>query len=50
MNPVITCESCKHLLSLNLLVAEVNTSNSKTHSSKEIVEFSFEYEDVKSIC
>ena len=28
----------------------VNTLNTKTHSSKEMAEFSFENEDVKSIC
>ena len=28
----------------------VNTSDTKTHSSKEIAELSFENADVKSIC
>ena len=38
------------LLTLNLLVAVVNTLNIKTHSSKEIALFSFENADVESIC
>ena len=33
----------------NFLVAVVNTLNTKTHSSKEMAEFSCENEDVKSI-
>ena len=37
-------------LTLNLLVAVVHTLNIKTHSSREIAEFSFENADVKSIC
>ena len=38
------------ILTLNFLVAVVNTINTKTHSSTEIVEFSFENADAKSIC
>ena len=37
-------------LTLNFLVAVVNTFNTKTHSSKEIAEFSLENADVKNIC
>ena len=37
-------------LTLNFLVAVVETLNTKTHSSKEIGEFSFENADVESIC
>ena len=37
-------------LTLNFLVAVVNTLNTKTHSSKEIAEFFFENVDVKSDC
>ena len=37
-------------LTLHFLVAVMNTLNTKTHSSKEIAEFSFENADVKSIC
>ena len=37
-------------LTRNFLVAVVNTLNNKTHSSKEIAEFSFENADVKSNC
>ena len=36
-------------LTLNFLVAVVSTLNTKTHSSKEMAEFSFENADVKSI-
>ena len=35
------------ILTLIFLVAAVNTSSTKTHSSKEISKFSFENEDVK---
>ena len=38
------------ILTLNFLVAVVNTVNTKTHSSKEMAEFFFENADVKSIC
>ena len=38
------------LLTLNFLVAVVNTLNTKTHSSKEIAEFCFKNAGVKSIC
>ena len=31
-------------------MAVVNTLHTKTHSSKEIAEFSFENADIKSIC
>ena len=37
-------------LTLNFPVAVVNTLNTKTHSSKEMVEFPFKNADVKSIC
>ena len=37
-------------LTLNVLVAVVNSLNTKTHSSKEIIEFCFKNADVKSIC
>ena len=37
-------------LTLNFLVALVNTLNTKTHSSKERAKFSFENADAKSIC
>ena len=37
-------------LTLNFLVAVVNTLNTKTHSSKEMAEFCFENADGKSIC
>ena len=37
-------------LTLKFLVAVVNTVNTKTHSSKEMAEFSFENAYVKSIC
>ena len=40
----------KSCLTLNFLVAVVNTLNTKTHSSKETDEFSVEDADVKSIC
>ena len=39
-----------YFLSLNFLVAVVNTLNTKTHSSKEMAEFSFENADVESVC
>ena len=37
-------------LTLNFLVAEVSTLNTKTHSSENIAEFFFENVDVESIC
>ena len=37
-------------LTLNFLVAVVNSLHTKTHSSKEMAEFCFETADVKSIC
>ena len=37
-------------LTLNFLVAVVNTLNTKTHSSKVIAEFCFKNADVKCIC
>ena len=37
-------------LTLNFLMAVVNTLNTKTHSSKEMTEFSFENADAVSIC
>ena len=38
------------ILNSYFLVAVVNTLSTKTHSFKEIAEFSFENADVKSIC
>ena len=43
-------EWMKMRLTLNFLVAVVSTSNTKTHSCKEKAEFSFENENVRSIC
>ena len=40
---------CK-VLTMNFLVAVVNSLNTKTHSSKEMTEFCFKNADVKSIC
>ena len=37
------------ILTLNFLMAVVNTLNTKTHTSKEMAEFSFENAYVKSI-
>ena len=37
-------------LTLNVLVAVVNSLSTKTHSSKEVSEFCFGNADVKSIC
>ena len=37
-------------ITLNFLVAVVNSINTKTHSSKETAEFCFKNADVKSIC
>ena len=42
--------SWRGYLTLNFLVAVLNTLNTNTHSSKEKAEFSFENADVKSIC
>ena len=39
-----------HKLTLNFLVALVNTLNTKTHSSKEMAEFCYENADAESIC
>ena len=36
-------------ITLNFLVAAVNTLNTKTHSSEEVAEFCFKTADVKSI-
>ena len=38
------------VLTLNSLVAVMNTFNTKAHSPNEMAEFSFENADVKSIC
>ena len=38
------------MLTLNLVVAVVNSLSTKTHSSKEVTEFCFENADVKSLC
>ena len=40
----------KRSITLHLLLAVVNTLNTKTHSAKEIAEFSFENADDKGIC
>ena len=37
-------------LTLNILVAVVNSLNTETHSSKEMAEFCFENAVVRSIC
>ena len=39
---------CRPALTLNRLVAVVNTLNTKTHSSKEMTELCFKTADVKS--
>ena len=39
-----------HRLTLNFLVAVVNSLHTKTHSSKEMTEICFETADVKSLC
>ena len=48
------CWSHLHILfynlTLNFMVAVVNTFNTKTNSSKEMVEFSFKNVDIESIC
>ena len=46
----ICCHAWLERLTLNFLVAVVNTLNTKTHSSKQKAEFSFENADVKCIC
>ena len=40
----------RYCLTLNFLVAVMNTFNTKTHSSTEIAGFSSENADVGSIC
>ena len=46
-----TLENVKFaILTLNFLVAVVNILNTKTHSPKEMAEFSCENADIKSIC